>query len=146
MALVRKSEGRQYPLVGEFTVNIGTDTVVNTAGATVPANEAGSTLVAAIPLPPGATVLSGALVVNAASNDAGTATIEVGDSGNAARYLGATSIKATGLTPLVPTGYVGNGEDVLLTIANGTGGATAGSVTVRIVYSIYGRAQEVQSS
>jgi hypothetical protein len=145
MALIRKSTGRQYPLVGEVQIAIGADTVVNTAGATVAAK--GTAVVAdLLPLPPGAVVIGGEVVVETASNDTGAHTVAVGDSVNATRYLAATSIKAAARTALVPTGFRGNGEDIRLTFAAATGDATAGVVTVRVLYQIGGRAHEVQPS
>jgi hypothetical protein len=51
-----------------------------------------------------------------------------------------------GRTALVPTGYNGLGEDLRLTIANANGDATTGSYTVRLMYVIAGRSNEVQTN
>lgn len=144
MAALKPSRNVQYPLHQEFTFNIGdTMTAVDASVNNILA-VAGSKVYEAINLPAGAVVTGGSLVVETASNDATTATVSVGDSGNAARYLGATSIKAAGVTNLVPTGFRGAGENLRITVANGSGGATTGKVTVRLAYVLPGRAHEVQ--
>lgn len=146
MPQLRKNSARQYPLVAEFTFNV-TDTMVATDGAVRAFGAAGaSTIFDALNLPNNAVLIGGEVVVETASNDSGTATIAVGDSGNSTRYLAATSIKAAGRTALVPTGYRGNGEDLRLTFANAGGGATAGTITVRALYTITNRAHEVQTN
>lgn len=144
MAKLRKNRTLQYPLVAEFTFNV-TDSLVATDGVERVFNAAGAAQIFdVIGLPPLATVIGGDVVVETASNDAGTATVAVGDSVNATRYLSATSIKTAGRTALVPTGFRGNGEDIRITLANATGGATAGTVTVRVLYTIQNRSNEVQ--
>lgn len=144
MAKLRKNRTLQYPLVAEFTFNV-TDSLVATDGVERVFNAAGAAQIFdVIGLPPLATVIGGDVVVETASNDAGTATVKVGDSANDARYLSATSIKTAGRTALVPTGFRGNGEDIRITLANATGGATAGTVTVRVLYTIQNRSNEVQ--
>lgn len=145
MALLRKNRSAQYLLVQEFTWTFG-DTLANTAGVASALNAVGSQTFEPIGLPPAAVVVGGELVVNVVSNDATTATVSVGDSASATRYLAATSVKALGRTALVPTGYNGLGEDLRITVANGTGGATTGSYTVRLQYVIAGRSNEVQTN
>lgn len=144
MATLRKNRGLQYPLVAEFKFDL-TDTMTNTAGAAVVMNGDAAFDFAA--LPPNAVVIGGDVTVETASDDAGTHTIAIGDSGSATRYLGATSIKAAARTALVPTGYRGTGEDLRLTLdAANVGTATAGTVTVRVMYVVTGRTNEVQVS
>lgn len=144
MAKLRKNRTLQYPLVAEFTFKV-TDTMVATDGVERVINAAGAAQIFdVVGLPPLATVIGGEVVVETASDDATTATVAVGDSAVATRYLAATSIKTAARTPLVPTGYRGNGEDIRITLANGTGGATAGTVTVRVLYTIQNRSNEVQ--
>lgn len=143
MALLKKNRAAQWPLYQEFTFTMA-DTMVDTAGATNALNVVGSKTYDVAGLPPGAVVIGGELVVGVVSNDATTATVAVGDSTSATRYLGATTIKTAARTPLVPTGYNSLGEDLRITIANGTGGATTGTVTVRVGYVIAGRCNEVQ--
>lgn len=145
MALLKKNRSGQYPLVQEFRWTVG-DTLANTPGVVAALNAAGSQTFEPIGLPPGAVVIGGELVVNTVSNDAGAATVSVGDSVNATRYLAATSVKAAGRTALVPTGYDGLGEDIRITVSNATGGATTGSFTLRVQYVIQGRSNEVQTN
>lgn len=143
MTTLKKTRTAQYPLVAEFTFNI-TDLMANTAGAVISFAAAAAAAFDVIPLPPNAVLVGGDVAVETASNDSSTATIAVGDSGSASRYLGATNIKAAARTPLVPTGYRGNGEDLRITLANAGGDATAGTISVRAEYIITGRANEVQ--
>lgn len=145
MATLKKNRSAQYPLVQDFTWTFG-DAMLNTAGALVNMKAAGSATFEPIGLPPGAIVTGGELVVNTVSNDTGAATVSVGDSASAARYLAATSVKAAGRTALVPTGYNGLGEDLRITVANANGDATTGSYTLRVQYVIAGRSQEVQTN
>lgn len=142
MAKLNASRTAQYALHAEFVFNL-TDTILATDG-TVKAFSVAAPIADVIPLPPSAIVIGGDVTVETASNDSSTATITVGDSGNATRYLGATNIKATGRTPLVPTGYVGVGENVRIALANAGGNASAGKVTVRVTYVVRGRANESQ--
>lgn len=143
MALLKANRAVQYPLWAEFKFTVA-DTMVNSAGATTAFSLVGSTAYDVANLPAGAVVVGGELVVEVVSNDATTATVAVGDSASAVRYLAATNIKALGRTALVPTGFRGAGENLRITVANGTGGATTGTVTVRVMYVIPGRAHEVQ--
>lgn len=143
MTTLKKNRTVQYPLVAEFVFNI-TDSMLQTDGVTTKQFNAASVAVGAMGLPQNAVVTEGDVTVETASDETGTATIEVGDSASAARYLAPTSIKAAGRTPLVPTGYRGNGEDIVLTLANQNGNAANGKVSVRVQYIVSGRAQEVQ--
>lgn len=144
MAKLNKNRGLQYPLVAEFTFSL-TDTFTMVDGVTRAFGAAGAaTLAEVIPLPPNAVLVGGDLTVETASNDSGTATVAVGDSGSATRYLAATNLKATGRTALTLTGYRGNGEDIRLTFANANGDATAGVVTIRAMYIVTGRTNETQ--
>ena len=68
--------------------------------------------------------------------------VSVGDSGSATRYLGVTNRVTAGRTPLVPTGYVGDGENLRLTVAPTVADATAGKVTVRVQYIMRDRWSE----
>jgi len=142
MAKLLKNRGLQYALSAEFTLNV-TDTMVMTDGVEKLFSVA-APVADIIGLPPNAVVVGGDVTVETVSNDTGTATIAVGDSASASRYLAATSIKTAGRTALVPTGYRGSGEDIRITLANQNGNATAGTVTVRVQYVVTGRTNEVQ--
>lgn len=102
----------------------------------------GAQIYEVFPLPPGATVVAGELVVTTLLGGPTTSTITVGDSGSATRYLGSTSLKTAARTALVPTGYVGTGENVRVTI-NNDASATTGKVTLRLSYTVAGRTSEV---
>lgn len=144
MAKLRKNRTLQYPLVAEFTFKV-TDTMVATDGVERVIGAAGAAQIFdVVGLPPLANVIGGEVVVETVSNDSSTATVKVGDSASDARYLGATNIKSAARTALVPTGYRGNGEDIRITLANADGDATAGTVTVRVLYTIQNRSNEVQ--
>ena len=140
--LQRKFNGRQWPLVAEAILMLGLDSAINTAGAEVAFATAG--VFDLIPLPPDAVLVGGDVTVDVASN-ATTQTIAIGDSVNPTRYLAATDVKTVARTPLVLTGYRGNGEDLRVTLA-GTGAATAGQVSIRAQYVIRDRANENQPS
>lgn len=138
------TRGQQYPLVAEFTFNFD-DTMVDTTGATKDFKTVGSTVVDAINLPTGAIVTGGEVVTETAVSGATAYNVSVGDSGSATRYLSATDRVAAGRTALVPTGYVGNGEQIRVTVAPTVADATAGKVTVRVQYIVRNRVNETQT-
>lgn len=143
MATLKRNRALQYPLFAEFTFSL-TDLMAATDGVTRSFAAAAAAIFDVIALPPNAVVVGGDIAVEVASDDTGTATMSVGDSGSATRYLGATSIKSAARTALVPTGYRGTGEDIRLTFANQNGNAANGKVSVRVSYIITGRANETQ--
>lgn len=144
MAKKRITRDAQYPLVASFEFDI-TDTMVNASGVEIPfLTDAG--VFDAINLPQGSTVIGGAITVVTVSNETGTATLAVGDSATAARYLAATNIKAAVRTALVPTGFRNaNGLPIRITLANQNGDATAGTVRIEVQYIIKDRANETQT-
>lgn len=145
MAALKETRSAQFVMNAAFTYDISTaDTLANTAGVvTAIGFVVGAQAFDVIKLPLGARVIGGSLIVTTVSNDAGTTTLSVGDSGSATRYLGATTVKSAARTALVPTGYLGTGEDIRITLANGSGGATTGKITVEVNFVIDGRANEV---
>lgn len=140
MALLKPARQAQYSQVADIKFTMA-DSMVDTAGATTNF-KAVAGVFEPIPLPNGATIIAGEMVVEVASDDTGTATISVGDSINATRYLAATSIKTVGRTALALTGYRGTGENLRVTLANASGNATAGTVTLRADYVIDKRMHE----
>jgi hypothetical protein len=130
--------------VFEFDLASAQNQIVNTVGATVNL-KAVAVVAKIINLPTRAMVVGGEMNVRTVSNDTGTHTLAVGDSASASRYLAATNIKAAARTPLVPTTFVGAGEGIQITLAAGTGDATAGVVRIRIEYVIDNRTAEVQT-
>lgn len=131
----------QYVMEAEFVFNFD-DTMVNTSGAEVDFGKTNiaTTAVDIINLPAGAVVVGGSVTTDTAFS-AATYNVSIGDSGNATRYLGATDRKGAGTTPLVLTGYRGDGENVRLTFTAG-GVCTTGKMTVRVLYITTGRANE----
>lgn len=144
MAKLIATRGAQYPLVSEFTFNFD-DTMVDINGVLKDFKTVGSTVVDAINLPTGAIVIGGEVVTETAVGGSTAYNVSVGDSGNATRYLSATDRVAAGRTPLVPTGYVGNGEQIRVTVAPTGATATAGKVTVRVQYIVRNRVNETQT-
>ena len=143
MATLLATRSAQYLMEAEFVFDIAAaDAVANTSGV-VTALSAASVVADVIKLPSAATLVGGEVVVETVSNDTGTATIAVGDSASATRYLSATNIKAAARTALTLTGYRGQGEDIRITLANANGNATTGKVTVRVQYVVANRANEV---
>lgn len=144
MATLIASRTVQWPLAADFTFNFDDEMAPKGGGAAVDfgASNTSATTVVAIPLPPGATILSGSVDTTEAF-DAATYQVTVGDADDASRYLSATDVKSVGSTALVPTGYVGNGQN-LEVIFNAADVCTTGSATVRVVYTVADRSNEVQ--
>jgi hypothetical protein len=147
MALLKASRTAQYPLYAEFTFTAA-DTMVNTAGATVDFGKtnpgAAAGIFEIIPLPPGAVVVGGSVTTNVLFDTAGF-DITIGDSGTADRYLSSTDKAGVGITALVPTGYVGTGQNIRIAFtSDDVCTAGTGSMTVRLQYIITGKANETQ--
>lgn len=161
MAKLLASRSAQWPLVQMFTFDVSTAvddkmaTVVgNVIGGASPSFQATTQSIGGFyagaaqiyeiaPLPVGAIVIGGELVVESAVVGPTASGITIGDSANATRYLGSTSLLAAGRTALVPTGYVGNGENIRITVTNTVAVATAGKVAIRVMYVMNGRTNEV---
>lgn len=141
MAVLKATRGAQYPLNARFKFNIA-DTMLNTSAVSTAFKAASGTVFDVINLPNNAIITGGSIHVTTVSNDSSTATMSVGDSGSATRYLGATSIKSAARTAIVPTGYLGAGEQIRITLANATGDATTGDVEVEIMFIIQDRMNE----
>ena len=104
-----------------------------------------------IPLPVGAVVVGGELIVEAAYVGTTAATITLGIAGATASLLASTSLMATAgtRTPLLLTSALQSaaaGANVRATIAYTVANATAGKIRIRIEYTIDGRTSEVQVS
>lgn len=145
MSKLIATRGQQYPLVAEFTFNFD-DTMVDTSGALKDFKTVGSTVVDAINMPPNAIVTGGEVITETAITGSTAYNVSVGDSGSATRYLTATDRVAAGRTALVPTGYVGTGEQIRVTVAPTVAAATAGKVTVRVQYIVRNRVNETQTN
>lgn len=144
MSLLIKSRTAQWPLVQEFTFNYD-DTMLNTAGVSHDFVTAAAHAFDVIPLPVGAIVIGGEIVTETAFNNVTTLAVIVGDSGSTNRYLSTADRKGAARVALVPTGFVGAGENIRLTVTPTWGGApTTGKFTLRVEYIIRGRSNEVQ--
>jgi len=142
MAVLKSTRTAQWVLNAEFSWNFD-DTMID-AVTLVSGNfaSAAAHTIDVIGLPPNAVIIGGQLVVTTAFNGT-TYPVVIGDSTTANRYLATADRKAAALVPLVPTGYVGLGENLRLTITP-TGSTTGGAATVRIQYIVVGRSNEVQ--
>ena len=143
MAVLKASRTIQNVMEASFSWT-SADTMIDINGASTGFSSAAAHTVDVINLPPGACVVSGEIVVTTAFNGS-TYPIVVGDSATADRYLTTGDRKAAALVPLVPTGYVSLGESIRLTITP-TGSTTAGACTIRVRYTVAGRANEVQAT
>lgn len=146
MATLKAARTAQYPLMAEFTFNFD-DTAIDTVAGTSKTfgSTFGQSLVFdAINLPANANVIGGEVIVETAYATSTAATISVGDSGSATRYANAVDLKTAARTALTLTGYRGSGENIRLAVNTTVAGATAGKATVRVLYTIQGRALEVQ--
>jgi hypothetical protein len=159
------SRNAQYPLLAEFAFNFNDwvvdsvdgakKTLGSTLAASVDPTETGLTgpvantiSFDAIPLPVGAVVIGGALIVETAFAGSTAYTISLGIAGNTAALLAATSALTAGRTALLlTTPLVSNGgQNLRATIAYTVANATAGKARLRVEYTIDGRSSENQVS
>lgn len=145
MAQKLATRGGQYPITAEFTFDVANDTMKNVSGADDNFNVVGSHVFDAILLPTSAIVVGGEVVTETAVSGSTAYNVKVGDSVNDARYLASTDRVAAGRSALTPTGFVGGGEQVRVTVAPTVANATAGKITVRVSYIIRNRVNEVQT-
>ena len=145
MAKLNAARGGQYPITAEFTFDVANDTMKNVSSADDNFNVVGSHVFDAILLPTNAIVVGGEVVTETAVSGSTAYNVKVGDSVNDARYLASTDRVAAGRSALTPTGFVGGGEQVRVTVAPTVANATAGKITVRVSYIIRNRVNEVQT-
>ncbi len=146
MARLKATRQAQYPLVAEFTFNFDDTALDSVSGAekTFGSTFGQSLVFEAIPLPPNANVIGGEIIVEAAYATSAAATLSVGDSASANRYANAVDLKTAARTPLTITGFRGAGENVRVAVNTTVANATAGKVTLRVMYTIQGRGNEAQ--
>lgn len=150
MATLKTNRGLQYPLMAEFTFNYNDD-MLDTSGVSRTFGS-GAVLTNAdfkgFFLPVGGTLVGGEIIVETAYGGATAATLSVGDLGLATRYATTVDIKTAARTALTLTGLraVDGAGDVILRVSTTVAVATAGKVTVRILYTIQNRANEVQTN
>lgn len=146
MALLKSSRSAQWPLVQEFVLNFD-DTMVDIGGTTRGAALAllSNADLRAFPMPPGAVLIGGEIVVETAFVGPTAATISVGDTNSATRHASAVDLKTAARTALTLTGYRNaTGDDILIRLNTTVAVASAGKVTVRVMYTVAGRSCEVQ--
>lgn len=154
----------QYPLYSEFVFNFN-DWVVDavsgskvTFGSTVALskdpNEPGllgavantGIVIDAIPMPIGAVITGGEVIVDTAYAGSTAATVSVGINGNATAFASAVDTKTAGRTALALTTTLpmlcNTGTNIRVTAAYTVANATAGKVRVRVQYTLDGRSQE----
>ena len=143
MSLLKATRTAQWPLLAEFTFNFD-DTIVDVNGVTKTfgATYTDAVVANAINLPEGAVIVGGEVVVETAGVGPTAYTVSLGDSSSATRYANAVDLKTAARTALTLTGYRSS-ENLRLTIASSVANATAGKATVRVLYVIPGKANEV---
>lgn len=164
MARLLSARTAQYPQIAEFVFSFNdyatdsVDGVKKTFGSTaavadpsgsVSGLQAGTGIAFdAIPMPIGAVIVDGEVIVETAYAGIGTAaTLSLGIAGNTAALVSAMDLDAaatgsrTALALTAP--LVANaGQNLRLTTAGLTATATAGKVRVRVMYTIDNRAHE----
>ncbi len=101
----------------------------------------------ALKLPPGAVVVSGALVTTEAWNSTSTDVMDVGDASSATRYLTDGNIRALAArVALVPTGFIvtATQPNITVTWTSGGGTPTTGKVRLEVQYYVRGRSAFTQ--
>lgn len=143
MAVLIANRGAQTLLYREFTFNWD-DTMLDINGVSKDFNDVETKVFDVINMPLNAVVVGGDVTTETAVTGSTAYNVSVGDSGSATRYLGVTDKTSAARTALVPTGYVGAGEAIRLTITPTVAASTAGKLTLRVAYIIRERTTEVQ--
>lgn len=146
MAKLTATRGAQYPQVAEFVFNYN-DTMVDVNGVTKTFGsvygDAGTFEV--IPMPVGAVVTGGEVIVETAGVGPTAYTVNVGTSSVATAFASAVDLKTAARTALTLSTPLAcnDGKNVRIAIASTVANATAGKFRVRVTYTIDNRAQEV---
>lgn len=165
MGKLLASRTAQYPMFAEFVFNYNqwvidsADGTKKTLGSTVALSTdptetalngpAANTIVFdAIPLPIGAVIVGGEIIVETAYAGSTAATVSAGIAGTTTAFANAVDMKTAARTALTITSPLTSnaGQNVRLTIAYTVANATAGKVRVRVMYTIDGRTNEVQTT
>ena len=143
MAKLIAARSAQWPLLSEFTFNFD-DTIVDINGVEKDfgKTETHDVVAQIINLPEGAVVIGGEIVVETAGVGPTVYTASLGDSASANRYANAVDLKTASRTALTLTGFR-TSENLRLTINSTVAAASAGKATVRVMYVLPGRANEV---
>jgi hypothetical protein len=128
---ITKDTGRQWPLVAKVSFDY---TKIPTT----------ATAYEALDLPPGASVIGGALIVDSPWLTVTTATLSVGDADAATRYLTTADLEAAAGTYYPFVIATKGSKDVNVTYAFTGAAATAGAATLVVQYVLDGKANETQ--
>jgi hypothetical protein len=157
------SRTAQYPMESGFTflfnnwvtdsVDLGAKTLGSTPALSTDPTQAGlvgpvanTVTFDCLPLPPNAVIIGGEVIVETAYVGPTAATVSLGIAGALTSLVNAVDLKTVGrtafslATPLVSQ----DGSNLRMTLAYTVANATAGKVRLRIMYTIDGRAHEVQ--
>lgn len=157
------SRSAQYPLVAQFLfnfnnwVNDSVDLAAKTLGSTVALSTdptqaglvgpvANTVVFDCIPMPVGAVITGGEIVVETAYAGPTVATLSLGTAAATTSLANAVDLKTAGRTALTLTSSLAanDGSNLRMTLNYTVANATAGRVRVRVMYTIDGRAGEVQ--
>lgn len=157
------SRSAQYPLVAQFLftfnnwVNDSVDLAAKTLGSTVALSTdptqaglvgpvANTVVFDCIPMPVGAVITGGEIIVETAFTGSTVATLSLGTAAATTSLANAVDLKTVGRTALTLTSSLaaGDGSNLRMTLNYTVANATAGRVRVRVMYTIDGRAGEVQ--
>ena len=160
---LRASRSAQYPLEASFTftpfnwVNDSVDLGAKTLGATVALSTdptqaglvgpvANTVVFDALPLPPNAVLIGGEVIVGVGYVGPTAATLSLGTAAAPTSLVNAVDITAVARAPLSLATPLASqdGSNLRMTLTYSGGNATAGSVRLRVMYTIDGRAHEVQ--
>lgn len=159
------SRTAQYPLSAGIgfsfnnwvvdSVSMVSETLGSTVAASTDPLQAGLTGPAAntivfdcLPLPVGAVIIGGELIVETAYAGPTAATLSIGTAAAPAALLSAVDLKVAGRTPLVLTAPLvsADGSNLRMTLVYTVANATAGKARARVLYTIDGRSHEVQAA
>lgn len=134
----------QYPLEAEFVFNFN-DNMVDINGVSHNFSDIQTaSIFDVLPLPPNACVIGGEVSVDTAFVGPTAATLSIGDVNVATRHASAVNLLAAGRTAFTLTGYLNsNGDNLRMSLSETVAVATAGKVTLRVLYSVLNRGQEV---
>jgi hypothetical protein len=146
MAKLNASRTAQWPLVAEFNFSFN-DTMLDVTGVE---RSFGSTFgnhaFEAIPMPVGAVITGGEVIVETAGVGPTAYTVSVGTSASATAFASAVDLKTAARTALslaTPLAC-GDGKNIRIAVNSTVANATAGKFRVRVMYTLDNRANEVQ--
>lgn len=150
MAVLKATRSAQYPLVMEFVFNYNDTALDSVTGAS---KTWGSTFgdnitFDAVPMPPGAVITGGEVIVETAWTLSTAATISVGIAGSLTTLANAVDLKTVARTALTLTSPLlcNAGQNIRLTQSVTVANAGAGKARIRVMYTIDGRGNEVQAA